>query len=386
MRGARLLTSVVVGGVLTFACGDNSVDSLDAKHRAGTTAAPDTSDASTLTPEEALFRVAEPDLMKNCGKTCHDTAQYQPTPPAFLAGPDAYKSIKAQVGIVVRDVYQSALLTKGPHAGPALKEDPVAEKKVTDWLEAEAILIQSQKLPSTPPFIVTLGPNDVDLSTAAVSGLTGVHMKFDAAMVGSMLSLTNLTIVAPAGPDVHLLQPRFVRVLAQANTDGLKEIADPADSFSNSDQTVPNGKETALAPGAVLFSAAGWRPWDQAQDKLRIEFMKLEPGKVSVIQAAASCKDVGAFTNNVLPTIRQQQTSVGQNCQNCHGNGLGGLNLASQDTALICQQILQKLTQSNIPQSLIVTKVSGGMAHNGGTVPDANAWRTLFVNNAAVFY
>ena len=26
------------------------------------------------------------------------------------------------------------------------------------------------------------------------------------------------------------------------------------------------------------------------------------------------------------------------------------------------------------------------MAHNGGTVPDANAWRSLFQNNAAVFF
>ena len=78
-------------------------------------------------PEELLFRAVEPDLKAKCGNTCHDTATYKPTPPAFLAGPDAYKSIKAQPGAIVADYYQSVLLQKGAHAGPAVGTDPTFE-------------------------------------------------------------------------------------------------------------------------------------------------------------------------------------------------------------------------------------------------------------------
>ncbi len=344
----------------------------------------DPTQGGKLTPEEAKFRAVEAELQGNCAKGCHDAGAGNA--PTFLAPPDAYKSIKAQNGIVVRDVYTSTILTKGAHAGPALNQNVELEKKVVEWLEAEAIVIQSQKLPTTPPFTVNAGSNEVDLSPAATGGLTGVKMKFDAALVGNMLSLSKIALVVPVGPDVHVLHPRFVRVLPQPKEDGSVDVADPADSFSNSDQTIPNGKETALSPGSVLFSSEDWRPFDLAADKLRIEATKLEPGKISVVQPAATCKNVQGFADNVLPGIRGQQTSVGNNCQGCHGQGLGGLNLNSNDNGLICQQVLQKLNQGNLAQSLIVTKVTGGMAHNGGTVPDANAWRALFQNNTGVFF
>lgn len=394
---ARRTTMWALAGALSCAtvgaCSDDAADSLGGRRNGAASSSggpgagdPDaSSDPNKLAPEQAKFRAVEADLQKACGKTCHDTGTYTSPAPTFLAGPDVYKSVKAHPGIVVRDVYASALLTKGPHAGPALSQEAELEKKVVEWLEAEAILIQSQKVPTTPPFTVVAGPNDVDLTPACVGGLTGVHLKFEAAMVGSMLSLSKITVVAPVGPDVHVLKPRFVRVLPKPQEDGSTDIADPADSFSNSDQTVPNGKETALSPGSVLFSGAGWRPFDLAADKLRVEMTKLEPGKVSAIQAAATCKNVQGFATNVLPTLRAQQTTGGT-CQGCHGQGLAGLNLASQDNALVCQQVLQKLNQANIAQSLIVTKVTGGMAHSGGTVADANAWRDLFVNNAAVFF
>jgi hypothetical protein len=384
-----LLVTLGCSSILAAACGDDPANDLDGRRAVKTTdgdAAAGGADPNKVSPEEAKFRIAEPELQKSCGKTCHDTGTYIPPAPTFLAPPDIYKAIKAQPGIVVRDVYASALLTKGPHAGPALSQDPELEKKVVDWLEAEAVLIQSQKLPTTPAFTVVSGPNDIDLSPASVGGLTGVHLKFEAVLLGTMLSLTKLTLVAPAGQDVHVLQPRFIRVLPKAKEDGSIDVPDPADSFSNADQTIPNGKETPLAPGSVLFSSASWRPFDLAADKLRIEITKLEPGKISVVAAAATCKDAAAFGTAVLNGIRNQGTSQNRNCQGCHADGLGGLSLGSQDVGLICQQVLSKLNKANLAQSLIVTKVTGGMAHNGGTVPDANAWRALFVNNAGVFF
>lgn len=345
-------------------------------------------DPNKRSPEEEAFRAVEPDLLKNCGKTCHDTGTYSPTPPAFLAGPDVYASIKAHPGVVVRDPYTSLLLTKGPHAGPAVSSDPELEKKVVAWLEAEALTIQSQPLPTTPPVAVTLGPNDVDLSGASVGGLTGTRLKFEAALVGTMLSLTKIALVAAAGQDVHIYKPRFVRVLPAPKEDGSTDVPDPADSFSNTDQTVPGGQETPLAPGSVLFSNEAWRPFDLAKDKIRIEIAKLEPGKVAVIANAPTCKDVPGFVARVLPAMRGQQGGFNLTCSNgnCHGTaGIGNMNLSSTDNALVCQQVLSKMNQANVAQSLIVTKPTSA-SHGGGRLTNAEGWRTLFTTNANVFF
>ncbi|MDF2697128.1 MAG: hypothetical protein K0S65_5511, partial [Labilithrix sp.] len=291
-RGRTLTIGVALAIASSFAAGcDDAADSLTPRRGASSTRGGDgtgdpndpndPNNPNRLSPQEEAFRAVEGDLQKQCGNTCHDTGTYAPTPPTFLAGPDVYKSISAHPGIVVRDVYASVLLTKGPHAGPAVSGDPEFEKKVVAWLEAEAIAIQSQQLPTTPPIALVSGANDVDLSPACVGGLTGVHLKFDASLVGSMLSLSNLALVAPAGQDVHILQPRFVRVLGTPKDDGSTDVTDPADSFSNSDQTVPGGQTTPLSPGSVLFSSPSWRPFDLGKDKIRIEVTKLEPGKVS---------------------------------------------------------------------------------------------------------
>jgi len=396
-RALTIGIALAVSSLAAVAC-DDAADSLDTRRgsssgKSGSSSGDpndpnDPNNPNRVPPEEQAFRAVEQDLQKNCGKGCHDLGTYTLPAPTFLAGPDVYKSIKAQPGIVVRDVYASALLTKGPHAGPAVSTDAEFEKKVVAWLEAEAIAIQSQPLPTTPPTAVTAGPNDIDLSPACVGGLTGVHLKFDAAMVGTMLSLSKIVVVAPAGQDVHILQPRFVRVLPAPLEDGSTDVVDPADSFSNSDQTVAGGKETPLSPGSVLFSGASWRPFDLANDKIRIEVTKLEPGKVSVIAPAATCKDVPGFVANVLPSMRGQAGGFNLNCANgnCHGNAaIGGMNLAGNDNALICQQVLGKLNQANIPQSLIVTKPTSAN-HGGGQLQNANGWRQLFANNAAVFF
>jgi hypothetical protein len=392
-RGLILGATLALSSVAAVAC-DDAADSLEGRRggSAGRNGTGDPNDPNTTgnepPPEEEQFRGVEPDLQQKCGNSCHDTGKYTLPAPTFLAGPDVYKSIKSHPGIVVRDVYASALLTKGPHAGPAISSDPEFEKKVLSWLEAEAIAIQSQQLPSTPPIAVVAGSNDIDLTPACVGGLSGVHLKFEAAMVGTMLSLSKLVLVAPAGQDVHILRPRFVRVLPAPKEDGATNFDDPADSFSNSDQTIPGGKDTPLSPGSVLFSAASWRPFDLTNDKIRIEVTKLEPGKVSVIAAAATCKNVQGFVQNVLPAMRQQAGGFNLNCSagNCHGNAaIGNMNLAQQDNNLMCQQVLGKLNQANIGQSLLVTKPTSAN-HGGGQLTNVDGWRALFVNNAAVFF
>lgn len=384
-------------GTLVLACSDDAADKLSGRSTPGGSKGSSGSNGSSgsstdpggpngtgLSQEETLFRDLEPDLTKKCGGVCHTDGTFTPTPPKFLEGPDAYKTIKAHPGIVTRDVYQSALLTKGPHAGPAVSADPDFEKKVIAWLEAESLAIQSQKLPSIDPVTLTQGANDLDLSKACVSGLTGVHLKFQATLVGGMLALEQMSIVAPAGTDVHIYKPKFVKILATPKEDGTNEIYDPADSFSNTDQTVPGGQETPFATGSVLFSGDGFRPFDMATEKIRIEFEKLEPGKVAELGGGSTCKDPAAFAANVLPSMKGGG-GFNLNCAGCHGNGLANLSLNSNDNALVCNQVLAKMTKGNIAGSVIVTKVTTG-PHQGGIINDKTGWQNLFNNNAAVFF
>lgn len=334
---------------------------------------------SGLAKEEELFNGLDAELSTKCGNACHTEATYKPPPPRFLEGADTasrYKSIKAFPGIVVADIYQSTILTKGAHAGPAISTDPVFEKKIIDWLTAESLAMTSVGNPSTDPITLVNGPNEVSLDKAS-TGITGAKLKFDASVLSGMLSLSNIKVVAPAGTDTHVLKPRFIRVTAE------KQISDPADSFSNVDVTVAGGTEGTLGPGSALFSGDGWRPFDLAKDKIRIEAQKIEKGTVQVTVAPQTCKNVAMFQANVLPALRG--TGFTPNCNNCHNNGLAGMTLNSNDAALVCTQVMSKLNQANIGASVIVTKVTAG-PHNGGLISDANAWRTLFTNNAAAFF
>src|SRR5262249_8833597 len=159
-------------------------------------------------------------------------------------------------GIVVADTFQSILLTKGPHAGPGVSADtdPEFYGKVKTWLDAEALILQAAKKPSTDPFTVKAGPNDIDLcagggaTRACSGGLSGVHLTCDAAILAGMLELSNIKVVAAAGTDVHLLHPQFARVSGTGKD--AKDTLDPTNQFDNTDQTVPGGATTVLSPGS----------------------------------------------------------------------------------------------------------------------------------------
>lgn len=334
--------------------------------------------------EERLFRAIEQPLVKTCGGTggiCHVNGTYTGNPTKFLAGPDAYTSIKGTPGIVVKDPFQSTLPNRGTHAGPALDEE--LEKKVREWLEAEAIAIRAVKLPSTDPVAIVVGANDIDLSKASAPGLSGVHLRFDASLVGGILSLTKIRIATAPGTAVHVLKPRFVKVVGSGK-DAVETI-DPADSFSNADQVVAGGTETTLQPGSALFAGGGFSPFDVAQHKVRIELEKLEPGTITVIEPPKVCANPNGFATAVLPGLRATNAARGT-CVSCHADGVANLSLGSNDNAFVCTQVLLKLDKANIPQSRIIRKVTVDAAgHTGGAVADPAAFTALFVNNAAVF-
>lgn len=403
--------SIALATAAMVACSDDAGEQLG-NRRGGPGGASSSSGASSGDPndpnnpnnpdnapeEQKKFIELQAEFDKKCGNVCHNQGTYRPEPPKFLAGAtpiEVYKTIKGHPGIVTRDVYESALLTKPAHAGPALNTDAELETKIRAWLELESFAIQSQKLPSSDPYTVKQGPNEIDLSPASGGKLTGVKLKFDASIVAGMLSLSNIKLAVPAGTDVHLQQPKFVRILPQPKADGSSEVYDPADTFSNVDITVGATKEEPVGPGSAFFSGNGWKPYDLAADKIRIEAVKLEPGKVSQIQEAPKCKNVQGFVTNVLPVMRG---GASINCANCHGNGLAGLSLNAANNlqgqqladaqALICNQVLAKMTAPpNVAQSLIIRKVTNqGIGHSGGNVADTAAWTNAFVNNAAVFF
>ncbi|HRG97891.1 MAG TPA: hypothetical protein PLR99_16670 [Polyangiaceae bacterium] len=333
---------------------------------------------------EKLYREIEPGLKNACGKQCHELGQFNPEPAKFLEGPDSYVSIRKFPGIVVRDAYQSSLLTHGAHAGPSMAATPELEEKTRKWLESEAVAITAAKLPGTDPFAVKTGANEVDLTKAAQGGLSGVKLKFDASLIGGILSLKNLKLVAPAGTDVHVNTPRFVRVLAKADPKA-PEIVDA--SFSNLDQTVQQGTETLLGPGAVFFSGEGWTPFDLASDKLRFDAVKLEKGTYQTPPQIKKCKDPGAFGNTILPALRGQGVGGGSNCASCHGAGLAGLSLNGNDNQAMCDSVLGKLNETNLPTSILLQKAAtAGVAHTGGKVGNTQGFIDLFVNNKAIFF
>lgn len=333
---------------------------------------------------EKAYRELEPALKEACGKQCHELGQFNPEPAKFLEGPDSYVSIRKFPGIVVRDAFESGLLTKGAHAGPSLAATPELEDKTRKWLEAEAVAITSAKLPGTDPFSVKTGANEVDLAKAAQGGLTGVKLKFDASLIGGVLSLKNLKLVAPAGTDVHINTPRFVRVAAKADPKA-PEIVDG--SFSNLDQTIQQGTEAPLGPGAVFFSGDGWIPFDLAADKLRFDAVKLEKGTFQTPPQVKKCKDPAAFGNTVLPALRGQGVGGGSNCASCHGAGLAGLSLNGNDNQAMCDSVLSKLNETNVPASILLQKAAtAGVAHTGGKVGNTQGFIDLFVNNKAIFF
>ncbi len=332
---------------------------------------------------EKLYREIEPQLKEACGKQCHELGVFVPEPPKFLAGPDSYVSIRKHPGIVVKDAFQSGLVTKGAHAGPAIGYTAGLEQKTMTWLEAEALALSAAKLPGTDPFTVKNGPNEVDISKAS-QGLTGVKLKFDASVIGGVLSLKNLKLVAPAGTDVHVSAPRFVRIKPVVEPKA-PEIADA--SFSNVDQTLQGGTEADLGPGSVFLSGEGWTPFDINADKLRFDANKLEKGTYQPPPAIKKCKDINAFATTILPALRGQGVGAGSTCNNCHGAGLAGLSLNGNDNQAICDSVLSKLNEANIPQSILVLKAAAqGTQHNGGKVTNGQGFTDLFNNNKAIFF
>jgi hypothetical protein len=308
------------------------------------------------TKAETLFRGLQTELVASCGGTsgvCHVSGAYQSgQTPVWLGAPDPYVSAHAFPGIIVRDPYSSKLIVKGPHAGPAFSGNTKdLGDRVLAWLTQEALAIKVQALPGTDAFGVAGGPNTVDISGGG-TGVAGAKITFDAAIDGTILTLTNVKMVAPAGTGVHIAHPVFTRVTASGKT-----VDDPVDSFSNLDQTQAAGTTQPLGTGFLILSS--WSP----SDKMKIGFTTLGAATVADAGSTGGCKSLATFVSAAVPAIQQNS------CLNCHdqgGSGASALDLSSvgKDNARACAQSLNKVNLADKAKSAIIQAPTGGLGNH----------------------
>jgi hypothetical protein len=373
-RRWALVLSIVTGTAAVSAACEDGGDDLAGRRGYSGSRPPTTGDAG-LTEAEAyafkLFRALEEDFDKVCGGACH--AEGGSGAPTWLKGPDRYYSIKQFPGIIVADPYQSKLLTRGVHAGPDLKgPNQGLGDRITQWLTAEALALKKKALPGTDPFVVSPGPNSIDVSKGG-AGVDGTKINFNATITGKLLSLDQLVIAAPGGTAVRVAHPVFVIV-----NDKGEQRDDPVDSFSNVDQRVAAGKTAPLGAGRLILT--DWA----ASNKMRITFTTLEPTQIEADAGlGGGCKSQATFDSSAVPAIQSTQCLTCHQGQNQAATNALNLSTLATDRAAACAQALTKVNLANKPQSPIILHVSGGTTHPF-TVPDATAWRNAmlgWINN-----
>ncbi len=304
------------------------------------------SDASTAPQGQQLFEALLPGLESNCGGACHQKGIGGA--PLWLGPPDPYTSAVKYPGIIVTDPGTSIIVTKGRHEGPALV-DPLLTQ-VMQWLTAEAAAIPVTMLPSSAPFSVTAGSNDIDCSPA---GIPGMHITFGAVASGNLLTLSNVSVVAPSTTGVHITYPIFAILPPMAD-----EIDDS--SMSDVDQTIAAGATAALGPGTLILTQ-----W-QANAQMKIEFTKIAKATASDGGLTGGCKALTSFTTNAVPAI---QANTCLNCHNTGGSGNAAMDLSGlasnpvNDTAA-CAQALTRANPANPAQSDIILAPTGQVANH----------------------
>jgi cytochrome c553 len=294
-----------------------------------------------------LFEAILPDLSSTCGGACH--AMGAGGAPRWLGPPDPYTSAVKFPGIVVTNPAASIVVTKGRHEGPALA-DPLLTQ-VIQWLTAEAAALPVVTLPQTPAFTVASGANNIDCSAA---GIAGLHITFDAAIDGSILTLSNLDVVTPTTTGAEVVYPIFA-ILPSTGA----EIDDQ--SFSNTDQTVAAGQTAPLGPGLLILTQ-----WS-AGAQMKIEFTAITKVTVSADAGlTGGCKAVADFQADAYPAIQANT------CLTCHGAGgsgnaamdLSALQSNPPDYATGCAQALSQANPQNPAQSEIILAPTGQVANH----------------------
>lgn len=350
----------------------------------GTKKVPQGTEEELKSQAEILFRGMQTELVDACGRGCHDTASKDPGAPKWLSQPDPYVAIRQNTNIVVADYPSSLILTKGQHNGPPLDGLTALNTKVVTWLRYEAAAISKTVALSSDAIAVANGPIEIPIGALDKTGvLKDAKLTATVTISGTILELSNLLLVAPAGVQgAHLVNPRFIQMKA----DGSVGVPDVADSFSNVDQTVATGTSAPLGTGTVFFT--GWT-WG-AGDKLRLEAKKLEDAKPSTIGQVPKCKNATMFQTQLMPLLMGQMGSD-RTCTaaNCHGNAQKSPDMAPANNKQVaavtaaeadafCSNLLAYINKTTPANSAVIMKPAGATAHNGGKLANAAAYTTAW--------
>src|SRR5262249_19997391 len=139
----------------------------------------------------------KPLLLGSCG-ACHSKSGG--IGPGFLeAKPDVLTTLIAYPAVVGDSPQNSRLYTKGVHDGTALnaQEAPVVAAWIINWNlygPKKEVDMGGPPKPIVKPFVPVLpGANTVELSALDAS-FTGMQLTFDAAVTGTNLTLSKLTV------------------------------------------------------------------------------------------------------------------------------------------------------------------------------------------------
>lgn len=360
--------------VLLTACGDDRADLLGGGRTVHHSSGDDDDDATTTdgtdpkkngtTPTaadaKALFDGLSADLTTKCGNACH--TEGSGGAPKWLAGPDPHATAVAYPGIVVESPDASIIVTKPAHEGPALSD--ALKTKVKAWIAAEYAAQNASGTagPATTADVpVAAGAGSVDLPSP------GGKITFTATVTGSVLSLKQLSIVAPAASGIHV-QGVHLQITHADKSTAMNDSLSGADTTAGPGQTTVLGIGTLIAPGI----ASG--------DKMAFVLDKLEGATAAPDGGTTTggCVALAMFTSNVVP---QLQSNTCLNCHNTGGSGFGSLDLSAltSDPAKACAQSKSKADTANPANSPIITAPTGGIAAHPYKNASA-AYRTALTN------
>jgi hypothetical protein len=267
--------------------------------------------------------------------------------PAFLLPkPDLYTTVTSYPSLIGNAPETSRLYSKGVHEGPALSADQGAA--VAAWIveynaNKPAVQDGGAVKPTITPFAPVMGAtNTVDLSVLD-SLLAGQTVTFTASVVGSQIELSNIKINTAPTAGVHIVHPLWVIWDTNFNAS-----PDPADSFSNLDQTVYGMSSATMGPGTTFVN--GWT----ATSKLSVVFVQIEP-KMGGADAGtiSGCKALQNFVTNVKPLMQA-------NCNACHvgANPTAGLSFdfGANSDATVCANALTEINLTTVANSLLLQR------------------------------
>jgi len=349
---------------------------------------PDNDAGDPAAHAEELFRQMEASISDSCGGAggvCH--VQGLGGAPSWLKDPDRYVSIKAydasQSGgrrFITEVPDESRLFTKGKHSGPELTKDSPLGQEVVAWIQAElaaATAAKNHKV-TTDPVSLADG-TQVTISLAHLgSGMKGSSISFSVSILGSLLTLSDMTAHAPAANGIRLQHPLFIQVVGNTGT------PDPGDSCANVDTKVKEGSDAVLGPGTLVI------PQWAADAKLAISFDAVGPYTVTDVTTdggieggATGCKNLPGYQ----AIVGDFTGGLSINCVGCHagGNAQNSLDMSflaggTPDYKSACAAALNTVALGNKASSpLILAPTGTSLQHTGGKLQAAE--QTTYMND-----